>query len=363
MGDAGEAAPAPGRGDGATAGDGRPRLALYWGSACGGCEIAVCNTHETLIEIDRHFDFCFCPCLLDGKRADVEALPDGGLFVTLWNGSIRTTENLEMARLLRRKSRILVAFGSCAAEGCVPGLANLASREETLRRVYVDTPTAEPGATPPRARTDTPCGAVELPPLLPRVATLREAVEVDFTVPGCPPEPHQIRAVIALFTAATADPSVLPPRGSVVGAGRSTVCDECPRTRQEKRLTRLHRTYEIAPDPTSCLVDQGLVCLGLATRDGCGASCLRVDAPCIGCYGPPEGVHDQGAKMASVIGSVIDLAPLRSVPEGAAQDASVDAVLDAIPDWVGTLYKCGLAASVLGGAPARRRDRGPGGGA
>ena len=99
----------------------KPKLAVYWAASCGGCEVAVLNLHERLLDVDAAFDFMFCPCLMDTKTKDVEALPDRAIAVTLFNGALRTQENIEMARLLRRKSRLLVAFGSCAEGGLYPG--------------------------------------------------------------------------------------------------------------------------------------------------------------------------------------------------------------------------------------------------
>ena len=81
----------------------KPKLAVYWASACGGCEIAFANLGEKLLELSEALDFWFCPCLLDTKRSDVEALADGELAVTLFDGAIRTSENEEWAHLLRRK--------------------------------------------------------------------------------------------------------------------------------------------------------------------------------------------------------------------------------------------------------------------
>ena len=92
---------------------------MYWASSCGGCEIAVVNLHEKLLELDKHFELVFCPCLMDTKKADVEALPDGDIAVTLFNGAIRTEENEEFAHLLRRKSKLLVAFGTCSYQGAL----------------------------------------------------------------------------------------------------------------------------------------------------------------------------------------------------------------------------------------------------
>jgi hypothetical protein len=117
------------------------------------------NLHEKILEVDRHFDFFFCPCLLDTKKKDVEALPDGALAITFFNGAIRTAENREMARLMRAKSQLLIAFGACACMGSIPALSNLHSREAHLRTNYLDSPSLDnPAGTLPQLRTATPEG-------------------------------------------------------------------------------------------------------------------------------------------------------------------------------------------------------------
>ena len=55
----------------------------------------------------------------------VKGYPDGYIDVCLFNGAIRNSENEEMAHLLRQKSKVLVAYGSCAYEGCIPALSKL----------------------------------------------------------------------------------------------------------------------------------------------------------------------------------------------------------------------------------------------
>lgn len=321
----------------------KPKLSLYWASSCGGCEIAVVNLHEKLLDVDRAFDFIFCPCLLDTKTKDLEAMPDQSIALTLFNGAIRTEENLEMARLLRRKSAVLVAFGSCACEGGIPALSNLHARADHFRSIYLDNPSIDnPAGVLPQCRTRVPEGELELPAFFETVGTLAGAVPVDYFIPGCPPEPHQIWNVVE----ALIEGRPLPPPGSVVGAGRSSVCDECKRHKQDKQIAGFHRTFEIVPDPERCLLEQGLVCLGVATRDGCGALCPQVNMPCAGCYGPCEGVRDQAGKMIGALGSIAGLGQFQGVREQQiAQKA--DALFDTIPDPAGTFLKFGVAGSLL----------------
>ncbi len=110
------------------ANNGKPTLAMYWASSCGGCEISTLNIGENILAVDAVFDLAFFPCIADFKVKDVEGYPDGYIDVCLFNGAIRNSENEEMAQLLRQKSKVLVAFGSCAYEGCIPALSNLTSQ-------------------------------------------------------------------------------------------------------------------------------------------------------------------------------------------------------------------------------------------
>jgi F420-non-reducing hydrogenase small subunit len=150
----------------------KPKLAIYWAASCGGCEIAVVNLHEKLLDVDAALDLMFCPCLMDTKKKEIEALPDRAIAVTLFNGALRTEENAEMARLLRRKSRILVAFGSCAKGGCIPALANFTTKDELLDTVFLDNPSLDnPMRIIPSGTTTFPEGDIHLPALLGRVRT------------------------------------------------------------------------------------------------------------------------------------------------------------------------------------------------
>lgn len=327
----------------------KPKLSLYWAASCGGCEIAVVNLNEKILDIDANFDFMFCPCLLDTKKKDIEAMPDKSIAITLFNGAIRTEENEEMAHLLRKKSQIFIAFGSCSYEGCIPGLANLYTKDDIFRAVYLDNLAVDnPLGIIPQAETEMPEGKIHLPEFYERVKTLAQVADVDYFIPGCPPEPHQIWNVVE----AVVQGKPLPPKGSVIGAGKSSVCDECERKKDDKKITGFKRTYEIIPDREQCLLEQGIICMGIATRDGCGGLCPKVNMPCTGCYGSPEGVLDQGAKMVAALGSIIDIGDVKGLSEDEI-NKRIDVIIDAIPDFAGTFYKYSLPGSILGGRICR----------
>ncbi|MBK6743805.1 MAG: oxidoreductase [Hydrogenophilales bacterium] len=316
----------------------KPKFAMYWASACGGCEIAVLNIDEKILDLDANFEVAFWPAAMDVKYKEVEAMDDESILVTLFNGSIRTDENEHMAHLLRRKSKLLVAFGSCANEGCIPGLANLSPREGIFECAYTSPSTENPDHLRPRSAWQAPEGTLTLTPLQSVVRTLDQVVEVDYHVPGCPPESHQIAAVLDVLIAVVKGEAELPPKGAVLGAGDSTVCDECTRKRDIKRISKLSRIQELPMLNTEdCLLEQGLMCSGPATRSGCNSRCPNVGAPCIGCYGAAPGVLDQGARLMTAIASVVD----------EKEPAAIDKVLDGLPDPAGTFYRFSLAHSLL----------------
>lgn len=323
----------------------RPKLAVYWAASCGGCEIALVNLHERLLELDARFELCFCPCLLDFKTHDVEAMADGSIDITLFNGAIRTSENAEMARLLRRKSKLLVACGACAKGGGIPALSNFHTPLKHFAALYLESPTIDnPAFEFPQTEYAVPEGTLHLPDFFRRVQTLADTVEVDYFLPGCPPESDRIWE--ALTALAGPEP---PPHRSVVGAGATTVCEECARIKGEKRIGRFRRVTEFIPDPTTCLLEQGLVCMGIATRGGCGGLCPVVNIPCSGCYGAPEGVDDQGLAMLSALGSILDPAELKELAEAEAA-RRIDSAAGSVFDCAGSFYLYTLAESLLKGA-------------
>lgn len=123
--------------------DKKLKIAFYWAASCGGCEIAVLDINEKILDVVKLADILFWPVAIDIKYKDVEAMADASIDVCFFNGAIRTSENEHMAKLLRKKSKILVSFGACAVNGGIPGLANIANREEIFKTVYLDNPSTE----------------------------------------------------------------------------------------------------------------------------------------------------------------------------------------------------------------------------
>jgi len=313
----------------------KPKVGFYWCASCGGCEEVVVDLAEAVLDVVAAVDIVFWPCAMDFKREDVEAMADGEIAVCFVNGAIRTSEQREMAELMRRKSQLIIAFGACSYTGGIPGLANQFTKEQILRYVYQGSPsTVNPKGTRPQTETNVTEGTLTLPSLDESVKTLDQTVPVDYYIPGCaPPVKLLVGAVMAVLE------GKLPPKGTVLAPNKA-LCDQCPRIDskpQDLSIESFHRPHEIMIDPDTCLLAQGLLCLGPATRSGCDAACINGNMPCTGCLGPVDGVHDHGAAALSATASL-----------GAAMDERATVkLMDGIPDPVGTFYRYGLPASLL----------------
>lgn len=309
------------------------QIALYWGAACGGCDVAVLDTNEFILDVAAVADIRLWPIAADGKYKDIEAMADGELDLAIFNGGVRNSENEHIAQLLRQKSKLLIAFGSCAYMGGIPGLANLTSREKIMETAYLRNPSIEWGnRVVPQPETSLNGKHLELPRFYRRVYKLDQVVDVDYYIPGCPPQPDRVRETLLAVVKGE-----LPPKGSVVGVFDHALCEDCPRTKNEKKVKKFYRPWEIMADPDTCLLEQGVLCCGVATRSGCGVRCPTSGIPCRGCYGPPPGVVDQGAKLASAVASIVDSKDPEEIQE----------ILAGLPDFTSFAYRYGVAASLL----------------
>lgn len=313
----------------------KPKLALYWCAACGGCEESVVDLAEDILFVVDNVDIIFWPVGMDFKKSDVEKYNDGEITAALINGAIRSSEQEEMACLLRRKSKVVIAYGACAQLGGIPGLANEFELEEILKYVYEDSPTTiNENKTRPQLKYTEDGTEANLPQLWNVVRPLDRVIDVDYYLPGCPPSSKLLKeAVLALLS------GVLPPKGTVL-APDIALCDEC--SRKETKPTDLQfdefkRPHKTIIDPDKCILSQGLLCLGPATRSGCGTLCISGNMPCTGCYGPTSRVKDQGAKILSSFASNIS----------AKTNKEIEGILDGIPDPIGTFYRYSLAGSLL----------------
>jgi F420-non-reducing hydrogenase small subunit len=313
------------------------KFAFMLAGGCAGCETALVDTSEKLVDALDHLEVVFwAPTVADVKYKDLEAMPDKSIDLAFVDGMIRNTENEHMVKVLRDKSKILVAFGACASLGGIAAMGDLHTHEELFEQAYKKTFSTEnpEGIYPSPQYTLDGKYDLTLPALTGRVSTIDQLVEVDYFMGGCPPHHDFIAAILGAVLSGN-----LPPKGSWLTGGKA-VCDVCKRNpanedKERTEVLKVFRTVEGRPDDGKCLLQQGYVCFGPFTQGDCNASCLKVNIPCRGCGGPIPGVSDYGARAISAIGSILG-------DEKAAQE-----LMDKYPDMAKFVYRYSLSSGKL----------------
>lgn len=313
----------------------KPLVAFYWCASCGGCEEAVIDLAEDILKVVDAVDIRLWPVAMDFKRKDVEAMPDKSFAVSFINGAIRTSEQEHMAKLLRQKSQLVVAFGACAHLGGIPGLANVANRKEIFETAYKLSPsTPNPKGIYPQTETKTEFGTLTLPEFYDTVKSLGQTIDVDYYLPGCAPPPDLImKAVTAILE------GNLPEKGAVLTVDKA-LCETCERNKSKPdklAIKDIKRISEVIADPEKCFLAEGIICLGPATRGGCGERCINANIPCRGCFGPTKEVKDMGAKFLSSLASIIDID----------DEKEIEKIAEKIIDPIGLFYMYSLPTSIL----------------
>jgi F420-non-reducing hydrogenase small subunit len=313
----------------------KPKVAFYWCSSCGGCEESIVDLAEDILKVVEAVDIVFWPVALDFKKKDVEAMEDGSIAVTFINGAVRLSEQEEMVKLLRKKSGLIVAHGSCSHMGGIPGLGNFWNKETIFNRAYHTTPSTDnPDGTIPLEKVEVDGKELSLPRFYDTVYTLDQVIDVDYYLPGCaPPRDLIMNAVLAILE------GKLPPKGAVLSPNKS-LCDDCSRKESKPdklAITEIKRPWEVQLDPEMCFLAQGIICMGPATRTGCGERCITANMPCRGCFGPTDQVIDQGAKFLSALASIIETD----------DEKEIEKLMETVIDPAGTFYRFSLPSSIL----------------
>lgn len=278
------------------------KIAEEWLNSCSGCEIAILNIGDVLVDLLPSLEFVHIPVLIDkkyyGQTGEGTELDIPEAVVGIVSGGVKNEEHLEVLLKMRERVQILIALGTCATDGGIPGLANMYSNEEIRDFAYRESPTTDAGPDPDTKNN-------HIPGMLETCSALDEHVQVDLKLPGCPPHPDWIAAAIL---------SLLDEK-NVLELPTKSVCDTCPTIRESKKgvgdIKRMLEAPEYDPEkPISdmrCLLEQGFMCLGPVTKAGCSGMtgtaprCISARVPCRGCYGP---VRDDRMPLVDYMGAL-----------------------------------------------------------
>ena len=210
----------------------KPTLAVYKFASCDGCQLSLLDAEDELLAVADAITIANFP------EASREVLP-GPYDVTLVEGSITTPHDAQKIREVRAETDYLITIGACATAGGIQALRNWADVEEFTRYVY---------ANPEYIST------------LEKSTPVKNHVQVDFELRGCPIDKYQLLEVVNALL-----------NGRRPNIPSYSVCVECKRR------------------GTPCvMVSKGMPCLGPVTQAGCNALCPAYARGCFGCFGPME---------------------------------------------------------------------------
>ncbi|MHA2295140.1 MAG: NADH-quinone oxidoreductase subunit B family protein [Candidatus Hodarchaeales archaeon] len=295
-------------------------LALVGLTGCTGCSVSFLDLNEEILDVLDKFDLVHGSTLLDTKSFDHAD-------ICILEGCVANEHDLEKVTSARERADIIVTLGSCSCFGGINALRNLFSTKSVLDRSYVVNETTVRGQIPE-----------EVPKLLPKVKAVKDEIKVDYAIPGCPPIPELIKSGLK---------DIL--KGRSIEEPNKNLCSECNRVHVRMLIPQrellsfdIVNPFEVDElDTNICFLEQGVLCLGLATKAGCGGRCLSVDMPCRGCMGPPKAVRDHGCAAINALATLLPIG-----------------ILAEREDLTGTAYRYTLAASTISRAKAGMQKKG-----
>lgn len=245
-------------------------------SSCWGCHQSLLNAHLNLLPILPALEIVYWPAVVDFKHDSLEAREDGSIIVGFLEGVARTKQDTENVKLMRKKCKIIVALGACACYGSVKGLANLYDIDDLISRKFMETEAITD--KDPKEPTQ------HVPGFEDYIVNIKDIIDVDMFIPGCPPTTENIIAAISyLLTLVGEGPKSLDRNKSV--------CETCDLFNE------------------GCFLDEGQLCFGPITAGGCDLMCPNQGDYCYGCYratSKPGGKLNQLKEMLYNIGDLTD---------------------------------------------------------
>ncbi|MFW9806985.1 MAG: hypothetical protein ACFFFK_09685 [Candidatus Thorarchaeota archaeon] len=222
------------------------RIAFLQFNSCGGCLLSLL-ANPVLLDVLKSEDICYFPMI--SERNTLEEAD----FVVIEGCAIHESDTKLILQLYTAGAKI-VSLGTCATLG---GIMSQSSKMQSYPvENYVDT---------------------------------------YAQLPGCPPPQKLIGALLLSMI-----------QGTEFSLPEKNVCSECPYTQDQDYSTEIAHTDPVSI-PKSCFLREGVLCLGLITRAGCGAKCVQVGAPCDGCFG------SSGRSLPAAIANLFSI--LKITPE------------------------------------------------
>ncbi|MBC7128335.1 MAG: sulfhydrogenase 1 subunit delta [Thermoplasmatales archaeon] len=204
------------------------KIGIYGLTSCYGCQLRMASVKD-ILEISNNFEIV-CWKMMSSK-GEIEQCD-----IAFVEGSVTTEKDEEEIKMIREKSKIVVAMGSCAIHGGVQGSLLGEDYKKIFKEVYGE------NSIDYKAKIGEP---------------LKKYIKVDYNLPGCPPEENEVVYYLATFG-----------MGTYPEEKDYPVCAECRRNGYP-----------------CLLIEKNEPCLGPIIVAGCNARCPAHNVACIGCRG------------------------------------------------------------------------------
>ena len=134
----------------------KPRVATVWLDGCSGCHMSLIDMDERILDIFERADLVY------GPLVDYKEFPED-VDVCLVEGAVSSEEDLHKIKMVRERTKTLVAFGDCAVTSNVPGMRNPIGVAPLLDRAYRENVTINP-QMPIEHRAEAPADLAAGPP-------------------------------------------------------------------------------------------------------------------------------------------------------------------------------------------------------
>jgi F420-non-reducing hydrogenase small subunit len=250
------------------------KVAFMQLSSCGGCYQSLFNAHLDLLPILPQLDIVYWPAFVDFKLDSLKVREDGEIYIGLLEGVARTKRDIENAKLMRQKCSIIVAIGACPCYGSVAGLANLYDKDDLISRKFIETESIT-DKNPAEPRKNVP-GFEEF------IVNLKDIIDVDMFIPGCPPTTDNIIAsILYLLTLVGEVPTALDKE--------NCVCNTC----------------NLKND--GCLLNQNILCYGSITAAGCDLMCPNDGDICYGCFRSTNNPGEKVKQLMNILSNFVNI--------------------------------------------------------
>ena len=221
------------------------RIGFVHLNSCGGCLFSLL-ANPVFPDVLKSADICSFP--LVSELNDVEAAD-----VVVVEGCVTCESEEKLIRQLYTAGTKIIPLGTCAT------LGGIMSQSERMQ--------------------SNPVG---------------KYIDISTYLPGCPPPQSLIGSLLLSLV-----------HGTKFSLPRKSVCAECVYTMDQDFSNEI-TSINPPETPRSCFIREGVLCLGPVTMGGCGAKCVRVGAPCDGCFGSLE--RSMPAALANLL-SVLKTSP------------------------------------------------------